>query len=162
MVTTLLQDYHANIDMETTDGETIASEICIEEELPDQEKFDAILFLLENSADANRGLVLHLVANRYSQDVRSKSEFQDLFHRIVTDYDANVNFCNERNVPFLQTVFDGYYDYRDDQRSMLSLQDWSDHFNGVFKTFQRYSGDVNAQQPGILIPLLPQICNTNH
>jgi hypothetical protein len=140
-VTSLLQQYHGNI-IDSNDDEyrnTLLSRLCTKTVLPDQDQYDAILFMLRNGADPDRGRVLYWVVLRYYQNKCTEYEFQVLFRHIIEYYKANVNYGTKYVPPFMLDVTCDFSGEIDNFRS------WCNRFNVVLTEFLHHGGDINSQ-----------------
>jgi hypothetical protein len=80
-VTVLLQQDNVNINATSSYGRTLLFKICRATNISHSYQYDAIMFLLANGADPNRGSVLRWVSLRYLQNKCTELEFAELFNK---------------------------------------------------------------------------------
>jgi hypothetical protein len=112
--------------------------------MSDSDQYEAVMFLLANGADPNRGNALHWLVLRFycQQEALTEVEFKELFHRIIQDYGANVN-----DGPFMiEALHDCFYQTYGDLKSNLpDLKGWSNRFLVAITIFVQYKSDINLQ-----------------
>jgi ankyrin repeat protein len=174
-ITILLREEYVDINTQYRwGGGTLLSRLCKSRNMMSHtDQQDAIMFLLENGADPNRGEVLRWIIKCYYQNKYTDSEFVGIFSRIIQDYSANVNYRDEQSGPFMLQPIHDYFYYGDDddiddendgegelkRKHISELQLWSDHCQIAISSFVQYGGDVNVQDITNHHTLLSLLCN---
>jgi hypothetical protein len=157
----VIQEYGGNVNYQDKGtGHTLLFSLCQRTGISDSNQCDAIMSLLANGADPDQGHVLHWVVLQFYHDKISEAEFLELLRRIVEDYNANVNYQDERMGPYMiDAVYNFFYhDNGDIQYILSNLQLWSDKFIVVVTSFLQHGGDINIQHAKESKTILSLLC----
>jgi hypothetical protein len=162
--TAILQYEHGDIDLKFPSRDTLLSSICRNNDtLSFQNQYDAILLLLDNGADPDRGQVLGWILHRYYQGQCSEWEFIGLFQRIMDNYAVDVNYQEKYVAPFMmESLHNFFYEKNNKYRLQMrlpNLHSWSDQFIVATTIYLQYGCNINIRHSRDEPTLLSKLCN---
>jgi Ankyrin repeats (many copies) len=119
-----------------------------------QSFMETITNLLAQGADPNVGCVLTSVVHRYCRNKITEYEFVEIFHRMVQEYGADVNFQTERYGPWIVTMIDHLIQKYNENRRVLT-----DCFYVIIANFLKHKGDINIQNAKTGSTILSSVCH---
>jgi hypothetical protein len=133
---------YADINTFDEHGQTLLCKLCNIGESDREE----ILFLLENGADPNQGMALYELIETFWHNYYTTPEFIQLFHGIVADYGANVDYNNKREgykyQNLLHYTLENFWDYMLEPEE---YDEWCNKISCVITAYLQYGGNISSQ-----------------
>jgi hypothetical protein len=170
-VTILIEQDHADINTTSYKGNTLLAYLCCccccdETMMSDSDQYAAIMFLLDHGADPNRGNVLRWVTLRYYYNKCTESDFVSMFHCIIHDYGADVNFQDNVTGPFLieavHVVFSNNNNNNNIRSDITKLLSWSQRFIVTINTALEYIMVISTYNISRIVRRCYHYCAISH